>query len=170
MTQQPRLSSITAISENHVIGRDNALIWHVPGDLKHFKDTTMGKPMIMGRKSFEALGNRPLPGRDHIIISRNDPPENSVQERVSWVKTIDEGIAKARTLHDEEIFITGGGEIYKQTIDLLDRLYLTIIHRTYEGDTFFPEITWDDWTITEETRYEGDPAYTIYILDRKVQR
>lgn len=159
----PRLSSITAIAKNNVIGRDGTLIWHIPEELKHFKTTTMGKPMIMGRKSFEAF-EKPLPGRDHIVISRT-PQED--QERVFWVSSIDEAIAKAKTLNNEEIFITGGGEIYKQTMGLIDRLYLTIINRDYEGDTVFPEINWDDWTITSQTLHDGDPSFTIYVLDKK---
>ncbi len=182
------LSAIAAMAENRIIGKDNALIWHIPEDLKHFKRTTMGKPVIMGRKSFEALG-KPLPGRPHIIISRSSTPVTlsgashaittplkeegniSPPSVLHYVKSIDNAIAKAREIATaqnlDEIFITGGGEIYKQTIDTIDRLYLTVIHQDYDGDTYFPEFDWNNWLITEEIHHESNPAFTIYTLDRK---
>ena len=172
-----KLSAISAMAENRVIGKDNALIWHIPGDLKHFKNTTMGKPVIMGRKSFDAaidqLGT-PFPGRPHVVISRREPPAPDQipdhPEGVWFVQSIDEGIEKGREIAAEknlnEIFITGGGELYKQTLDRLDRLYLTIIHRDYDGDTYFPEFDWSNWTVTDEEKHEGDPSFTIYTLDR----
>lgn len=161
---KPRLSSIVAMAQNNVIGGDNKLLWHISEDLKHFKRTTMGKPMIMGRKTFESFGGKPLPGRDHIVISRTPQDDES---RVFWVSSIDEAIAKASTLNDEEIFITGGGEIYKQTLETIDRLYITIVGRDYAGDTTFPDFNWDDWIITEERPHDGDPSFTIYVLDKK---
>lgn len=214
-----KLSSIAAMAENRVIGRDNALIWHIPEDLKHFKRTTMGKPIIMGRKSYEALG-KPLPGRPNIVISRsgkmpeakaptavydamesravaaapetaenpspaavvpetekNSPPAKPASSasrppELHYVKSIEKGIAMARQIAGklgvDEVFITGGGEIYRQTMDMIDRLYLTVIHREYEGDTTFPEFDWNDWTITHEDRHDGNPAFTFYTLERKI--
>ena len=164
MTQKPRLSSIVAMAQNNVIGGDNKLLWHISEDLKHFKATTMGKPMIMGRKTFESFGGKPLPGRDHIVISRSPQAD---EERVFWVSSIDEAIAKAATLNDEEVFITGGGEIYKQTLERIDRLYLTVVARDYDGDAIFPALNWDDWIKTEERPHDGDPSFTIYVLDKK---
>jgi len=161
---KPRLSSIVAMAQNNVIGGDNKLLWHLSEDLKHFKRTTMGKPMIMGRKTFESFGGKPLPGRDHIVISRSPQPD---QERVFWVTSIDEAIEKANALTDDEIMICGGGEIYKQTLDTIDRLYLTVVGRDYEGDTTFPTLNWNGWVKTEERPHDGDPSFTIYVLDRK---
>lgn len=189
------LSSIVAMAENRVIGKDNALIWHISEDLKHFKRTTLGKPIIMGRKSYESLG-KPLPGRANIVISRsfdqlpeNAPtatygtmesaPANTNETTESappppmlyYMKSIESGIECAKDIAQkdgiDEIFITGGGEIYKQTMPLIDRLYLTIVHRDYEGDTLFPEFDWNEWNITAEVKHDGDPAFTIYTLDRK---
>ena len=122
----------------------------------------MGKPMIMGRKTFESFGGKPLPGRDHIVISRTPQADES---RVFWVRTIDEAIEKAATFNSEEIIIVGGGEIYKQTMSMIDRLYITIVDRDYEGDIklsafqdihfyskppTFPKVNWDYWIKTEE--------------------
>lgn len=185
-----RLSSIAAMAQNRIIGKNNALIWHIPEDLKHFKRTTLGKPIVMGRKSYDALG-KPLPGRANIVISRshksipnNQPtPTHAKMEGEGMpvpeqdddgpflVSTIEEGIALGKKIAQDngkdEIFIGGGGEIYKQTLETVDRIYLSLIHRDYEGDTWFPEFDWDDWTITDEKKIEGDPDFTIYTLDKK---
>lgn len=167
------------MAQNNVIGGDNKLLWHISEDLKHFKATTMGKPMIMGRKTFESFGGKPLPGRDHIVISRTPQADES---RVFWVRTIDEAIEKAATFNSEEIIIVGGGEIYKQTMSMIDRLYITIVDRDYEGDIklsafqdihfyskppTFPKVNWDYWIKTEERPHDGDPSFTIYVLDKK---
>jgi dihydrofolate reductase len=187
------LSSIAAMAQNRIIGRNNALIWHIPEDLKHFKRTTMGKPIIMGRKSYEALG-KPLPGRANIVISRkkaalpDDTPTATFNDMESVdsdagpgtalyiVASIEAAIDKAKEIARaqglDEIFITGGGEIYKQTLPVTQRLYLTLLHRDYEGDTSFPDFNWDDWTITEERNSPADeekdrPALTFYTLERK---
>lgn len=168
-----KLSAIVAMAENRIIGRDNTLIWHLPDDLKHFKKTTMGKPMIMGRKSFESLPGI-LPGRPHIIVTRK-PADDTPDESVYYAASVEAAITKARALAEKEglneIFITGGGEIYKQTLPLVDRLYLTLVHQDYEGDTSFPKINWDDWDIADTEEFEEDeakdrPAFTIFTLDR----
>jgi dihydrofolate reductase len=185
-----KLCAIVAIAKNHVIGRDNAMIWHIPADLKHFKKTTLGRPIIMGRKSYESLG-KPLPGRPNIVISRSyktlpDAPASTIHRSMEAVAhkiephnedgpflcaTIDEGIAAARDMARakglDEIFITGGGEIYKQTLPLCERLYLTVIERDYDGDTFFPEFDWDEWNIASQERHEGEPPFTFFTLERK---
>jgi dihydrofolate reductase len=189
-----RLSSIVAIARNHVIGKNNTLIWHLPADLKHFKTTTMGKPIIMGRKSYDSLG-KPLPGRPNIVISRssatliNQPTshfsamesvaqgsEAKVNEGPFLYPSIEEAIGAAKSMAREmgldEVFITGGGEIYKQTLPLTQRLYLTVLERDYEGDTHFPEFDWSEWSISEQTSHPADPekdrpAFTIYTLDRR---
>lgn len=188
------LCSIVAIAKNHAIGKDNGMIWHLPEDLKHFKRTTLGKPILMGRKSYEALG-KPLPGRPNIVISRSYkdlPAENptSVFKDMEAVEgdtpkinagpflyaSLDEGIKTMRQMGIEmgagEVFITGGGQIYTETLPYTERLYLTILDRDYEGDTFFPTFDWNEWTITHKESHPADPthdrpAFTFYTLERK---
>lgn len=163
------LSSIVAIGRNRAIGKNNAMIWHIPEDFKYFRKVTIGKPIIMGRKSYEALG-KPLQKRPNIVISRSYSEPLS-EDGPFFVKTIDESITlakqKAKELGVDEIFITGGGEIYKQTLPITERLYITVIDRDYDADTFFPEFDWNDWTITSEDRREGNPPFTFYVLKRK---
>lgn len=163
------ISSIAAMARNRVIGVANGLAWHIPEDFKYFKKTTLGKPIIMGRKSYESLG-KPLPGRPNIVIS------SSFMEPVNgdgpfFVKTINEALtlaqAKAGDMAVEELFIIGGGEIYRQTLPITERLYLTIIDREYEGDTYFPDFDWNDWNVVSEDKREGDPSFTFYVLERK---
>lgn len=171
-----KLCAIVAMSENRVIGKDNRLIWHLPADLKHFKDKTMGKPLVMGRKSFNSLPGI-LPGRPHVVVSRSDPgPEMLGHDNVYCVNDIEKAINKACVLAHEkrqsEVFITGGGEIYKQTLPVIERLYLTIVHADYEGDTFFPKLEWEEWKITDTQEYEAEsaknrPSFTIMTLDRR---
>lgn len=188
-----KLSSIVAAAENNAIGKNNDMIWHISEDLKHFKRTTLGKPIIMGRKSYESLG-KPLPGRPNLVISRSyknieigeptsifldmeadgETTEQKVNEGPHLYASIEASIEAAKKMAKEmnldEIFITGGGEIYKQTMPLIDRLYITIVHKEYEADTFFPEFDWNDWNITHEDRREADgdtPAFTFFTLDRK---
>lgn len=163
------ISSIAAMARNRVIGVANGLAWHIPEDFKYFQKTTLGKPIIMGRKSYESLG-KPLPGRPNIVIS------SSFMEPVNgdgpfFVKTIDEAMtlaqAKAGDMAVEELFIIGGGQIYKETLPITERLYITIIDREYEGDTFFPDFDWNDWNVVSEDKRDGDPAFTFYVLERK---
>ncbi|MBV7441634.1 dihydrofolate reductase [Weeksellaceae bacterium TAE3-ERU29] len=131
-----KLISIVAIAKNNVIGKDGQLIWHIPEDLKRFKNLTLGHPMIMGRKTFESFP-KPLPGRIHIVLS-STPKED--RENIIWVDSIEKAIAKAKELDNEKAFIIGGGNIYKQTMNLVDELEITKIDAYFEGDTFFPEI------------------------------
>ncbi len=129
----PKISIIVAMAKNRVIGRDNDMPWHLPADLQHFKKTTLDKPIIMGRKTYESIG-RPLPKRHNIIISRN--ADYSV-EGCDVVGSFEEAIKIAGDV--DELFIIGGGFLYEQTIDKADRLYLTFIDLDVEGDTLFPE-------------------------------
>ncbi len=140
------LSIIVAIAKNRAIGKENQLLWHISEDLKRFKRITMGCPVIMGRKTFESLG-RPLPGRKNIIITRNT---SLCYEDCECYGSIEEAIASCND--DKEVFIIGGGEIYKQTISIADKLYLTVVHHNYDADTFFPEIDPMQW---EETNFES---------------
>ncbi len=140
--QQITLSHMVAASQNNVIGFNNKLPWHIPEDLKYFKNTTTGKPLIMGRKTFESLGQS-LPDRLNVVVTRNKSFKadkdavvvSSIKKAIAFCKQ-KKNIKKYGT----EIFITGGGEIFTQTMDMVDRLYITRIHQDYEGDAFYPEI------------------------------
>ena len=143
------LSLIVAIAENNVIGKDNKLIWHISEDLKRFKSITSGNTMLMGRKTFESLPGV-LPGRKHIIITR-DNKYTVDSEQVSVINDLDSFI-KNHENSDEEIFVIGGAEIYKQLLPHCKKLYLTKVHQSFEGDTYFPEIDYCKY----DTEYSSD--------------
>jgi len=130
---KPLLSLIVAMAKNRVIGKDNEMPWHLPADLGHFKTVTLGKPIIMGRKTYESIG-RPLPGRLNIVMSRD---KNYTLEGCETVTSLDEALQLTKS--EEEVMIIGGGYLYEQTISQADRLYLTFIDLDIEGDTLFPE-------------------------------
>ena len=138
-----KIAMIAAMAHNRVIGKDNQMPWHLPDDLKHFKAVTMGKPVVMGRKTFESIG-RPLPGRLNIVISRN--PELKI-EGVTCVTSFE--AAKAAAGECEELMVIGGGQLYAEILPAADTLYLTEIDLAVEGDTQFP--AWDaaEWQQTE---------------------
>lgn len=146
------ISLIVAASENNAIGKDNEMLWHLPVDLKFFKNTTWGMPVIMGRKTFEAVG-KPLPGRTNIIVTTNSKwnAENTIK-----TESIEAAIKVANETNAKEIFITGGGEIYKQTLPIADRVYLTRVHTVIDGDTFFPEMDTDIWEVFFEKNVKAD--------------
>jgi len=160
------ISIIVAMSENRVIGRAGALPWRLPDDLKRFKSLTMGHPMIMGRKTFESIG-RPLPGRDTIVITRN--PGWSRPD-VRTANSLAEAIALAGD-GGGEVFIVGGGEIYREAILDADRIHLTLVHAAIEGDAFFPVIDDDEWAVVDEAHHPADAghpyAFTFRTLDRR---
>lgn len=135
----PQLSVIAAIAHNRVIGRENALPWHLPEDLKHFKALTMGHPIVMGRKTYESLG-RLLPGRTTVIVSRN---RNYAVPGALIVESLQQALAVCR--HEQEIFIIGGAELYKEALPMADRLYLTEIDADFEGDAYFPDFAPGRW-------------------------
>ena len=137
---------IVAKASNNVIGDDNKLIWHLPNDLKHFKNLTTNHPIVMGRKTYESLG-RPLPNRTNIIITRD---QNFKDEQVVITYSLEDAIAKAKDIN-EDFFIIGGGEIYKQAMLEADELYITEVHHEFDGDTYFPEI---DEEVFEEVEKE----------------
>ncbi len=171
MNKAPQIiiSSIAAMARNRVIGVANGLAWHIPEDFKYFKKTTLGKPIIMGRKTYESFG-RPLRGRPNIVISRASQ-EPLGPDGPFFVKNIDEaldlGKQKAGDLQAQEIFIIGGGQIYHDTLPITQRLYLTIIDKDYEGDTYFPDFHWKEWKTVSEEKRDGDPSYTFFVLERK---
>ena len=146
------ISLIVAAAENNAIGKSNAMLWHLPEDLKFFKNTTWGMPVIMGRKTFEAVG-KPLPGRTNIIITSN---ENWQAENTITTTSIEDAIKVANETNAKEIFITGGGEIYKQTLLIADKVYLTRVHTIIDGDAFFPELDANTWEIIFEKHVKAD--------------
>ena len=136
---------------NREIGIDNQLPWHLPKDLKHFKEITSGHPIIMGRKTYESIG-KPLPNRTNIVISRK---KDWFEEGILIVGSIKEAIKFGQKI-DEDIFILGGGNIYEQTIDLVDKLEVTLVDAELNADTFFPKIDEKIWRKTDEICYEKD--------------
>lgn len=155
------ISIILAVARNGVIGKDNSLLWHISEDLQRFKRITTGHPVVMGRKTFESLG-RPLPNRRNVVISRR---QGYAPQGVQVAGSLDEAISFFEI--DEEVFIIGGGEIYRQAMPLADRLYLTVIHRDYDGDTTFPEIDERQWTRTFREYHERgkDFPYPFEYID-----
>ncbi|MEE4277149.1 MAG: dihydrofolate reductase [Halieaceae bacterium] len=152
------IAAIVAAADNDVIGRNNALPWDLPADLAHFRRRTMGKPILMGRRTFESIG-RPLPGRSNIVITRNSA---YAHEGVRVVSDFEDAVdlAEAIALIDgvEELVVIGGAEIYALSLPRLSRLYLTRVHAEPEGDAWLPPIDWDEWLETE--REERGPEAT----------
>ena len=148
-----KVSLIAAMASNRVIGLDNKMPWHLPADLKHFKRITLGKPIIMGRKTYESIG-KALPGRLNIVMSRD---MNYTLEDATVASTTDKALEAAGNV--EEVMIIGGGHIYQQFLPLADRLYLTFIELNVEGDTRFPDYeSVGEWRVTEEERHSNDEA------------
>lgn len=136
------ISLIAAASTNNVIGKNNQLPWHLPVDMKYFKNTTWGMPMIMGRKTFESNGYKPLPGRINIIITRQ---KDLKAEGVVVVNNLKDALFVAKDADVKEVFVIGGGEIFKEVINKADRIYMTRVHTIIDGDVFFPEIDKKKW-------------------------
>ncbi len=169
---KPEIVLIAARSQNSVIGRDGGLPWHIPTDLKRFKRLTVGKPIIMGRKTFDSIG-RSLPGRHNIVITRTAEWQ---RPDVTVVPNLAEAIAAAGLnpqARAEEIMIIGGGEIYAQSLTIATRLELTDVAETISGDTFFPELDPAQWQeiFREDMPAEGDlPAYSFVTLTRRLDQ
>lgn len=145
------ISIIVAIADGGVIGGENSLLWHISEDLRRFKAITTGHPVVMGRKTYESIG-RPLPNRVNVVVSRNRDMQIAGCEVVG---SLDEAVKLFS--ESEEIFIIGGGEIYRQAMPIADKLYLTRVHCEYKGDTFFPEINPDEWQLIDKESFDrGD--------------
>ena len=161
-----RISLIVAVARNGVIGHDNDLPWHLSADLKRFKQLTMGHHLLLGRKTYEAIG-RPLPGRRMVVLTRSTP---LLPAEVSAVPSLEAGLELARRAGDDEIFIAGGEQIYRQALPVADRIYLTRIHGEFVGDAHFPVLDEADWRTVERQDHEDDAAgslaYSFLILDR----
>ena len=161
----PRISLIAAMADNHVIGIANKLPWKLPADMKWFREHTMGKPMVMGRKTFESFGAKPLPGRTNIIVT------NDVSYRAEGcvvVHSIDAALQSANAV--PEVMIIGGASFYAQMLPRADRAYLTLVHHSFDGDSWFPELDWAQWREMQRVEHAADEknpyACSFLILDR----
>ncbi len=161
------ISLIVAASENNAIGKDNQLLWNLPNDLKFFKNKTWGMVVIMGRKTFEAV-NKPLQGRVNIVITKQ---ENWKTENVWVAKDLDDALKQAASTNCKEIFVIGGGEIYKQSMMIAERIYMTRVHVDLHGDTFFPVIDKTKWQLIENFDFVADEKhaynYSFQTWDKK---
>lgn len=167
----PRLALIAAVAENGCIGIDNKLPWYLPDDLKYFKAVTSGKPVIMGRSTFDSLG-RPLPNRTNIVITRNR--DFTAPEGVRVVHSLDEAIkvaeAVAHIAGNEEIVIIGGAQIYAEALPRIARMYLTEVKKSVAGDAFFPAWEKQDWQEAGREQHHYEPAqldYSFVVYDRR---
>jgi len=160
------ISIIVAIAENNVIGKDNQLLWHIPEDLKRFKRLTTGHKIIMGKSTFISLPKGPLPSRTNIVISDN---KNDKFEGCIMAYSIEEAISKCDD--KKENFVIGGGMIYKQFLPYANKLYLTKIYQSFEGDTYFPEINFEEWEKVEHADFKPDEknkyAYSYQVFERE---
>ncbi|WP_308911836.1 dihydrofolate reductase [Pseudokordiimonas caeni] len=159
------LEIVVAMAANRIIGRDNGLPWHLPADLKHFKAVTMGKPVVMGRKTFESIG-RPLPGRRNIVVTRNAGWQG---EGVDVTTSLDAAIALAHEA-SETVMVIGGADIYRQALPKVDRIHLTEVEVTVDGDASFPELDPTEWHEVARESFpaeDGRPAYAFVTLERR---
>ncbi|RKD21729.1 dihydrofolate reductase [Ammoniphilus oxalaticus] len=162
------ISFIVAMDRNRAIGVNNEMPWHLPADLAYFKRVTMGKPIIMGRKTHESIG-RALPGRENIVLTR-DPSYTSPGCRVIHSVAELEALCEAE-FKNQEVFVIGGAELFRQTLEIADRLYITTIDEVFAGDTFFPEVTEAEWELTASEPGVQDEKnqypHQFLVYDRK---
>jgi dihydrofolate reductase len=160
------ISIIVAVSENWGIGKDNELLWHIPEDLQRFKKLTFGKTLIMGKKTWESLPRKPLPGRKNIVLT--DDPMELIDLSVT-AYSIEDALGKCE--NTEEIFVIGGGSVYQQFMPFTDRLYITHVHKTTPADVYFPEIDPLIWEVIEEEDFKATVrngiSYTYTIYERR---
>lgn len=161
------LSLIVAIAQNNIIGKDNKLVWHLPADMRFFRNTTMGHTLIMGRKTFESFG-KPLPGRKSIVITRQ---KDWQYEGVTVVHSLQDAIGTVPG--DEEVFIIGGAEVYRQAMPYCQKMYITIIHFDFEGDTYFPPVDYSQWKLMSDVMHLPDEknlySYSFRVFERIFQ-
>jgi len=162
MESKPKISIICAISENRAIGKDNKLLWYITNDLNRFKELTSGHVVLMGRNTFLSIG-RPLPNRTNIIITQ-DKRYKAAGCIVCY--SLEEAIETAKQYEEDEIFIIGGGQIYKQTIGLVDKLYLTVVESEFEADTFFPDYSAFKNVVFEKSEESDGYKYKFLELER----
>lgn len=161
------ISLVVAAANNNAIGKDGKMPWHLPSDMKHFKNITWGMPVIMGRRTFQSLG-KPLSGRKNIVISRQPDWKT---EGIVIVKNLDDALFVAKQTDAKEAFVIGGGEIYRLAYEKAKRIYLTRVKAEPEGDTFFPELDSKEWYLTNEDDHEADEknsyAYSFQTWERR---
>lgn len=163
------VSIIVAIASNNAIGRNNELLYHMPNDMKRFKETTTGHTIIMGRKTFNSFPRRPLPNRRNIVLaSENNIPED--KQGAEWMTSLPQALNESK--NDGEVFIIGGASVYVQALSLADKIYLTIIDDEPQGaDSFFPEIDYNEWKVESEEKFPADEKhahpYSFINLVRK---
>lgn len=161
-----KIALIAAVSQNHVIGKEGDLPWHLPRDLKWFKDKTTGHHLIIGRKTFESFGSKPLPGRKIIVVSRSGGED---REGVRWADSLPAALEMVEG--DDEPFIGGGESIFREGIELADRMYLTHVRAEVMGDTFFPAFVDEEWSAVYRESHEADAkhehAFTFVVYERK---
>ena len=163
------ISLLVAAAENNAIGKNNRLLWHLPNDMKFFKNTTWGLPLIMGRKTFESIGSKPLAGRQNIIITRQ---KDWHADGTIPAVDLETAIEISGRMDVKELFVIGGGEIYKLAIDKAYRIYLTRVHAKFDADVFFPVINENEWKLVSNQDQPADEkqvyAYSFQLWERKV--
>jgi dihydrofolate reductase len=162
------ISLVVAASENNVIGKNNQLLWHLPKDMKFFKNVTWGMPVVMGRKTFESIGSKPLSGRKNIVITRK---QGWTAAGVVVVNSVDAAVALAHELSYKEMFVIGGGEIYMIAFEKAIKIYMTRVHAELEGDTYFPVIEKNDWRLVSNVDNAADEKhaypFSFQLWERK---
>ncbi len=172
---EPKVAMMMAMDKNQLIGKAGGLPWHVPGEMAYFKRVTMGKPVIMGRKTFDSIG-KPLPGRTNVVVTRN--PEWQV-EGVTIAHNIEEAMELARDVclnsdvKASEMVVIGGAKLNRAAMSITQRLYLTVIDHAFEGDTWLDSFTWSDWTVFSEDVQDptntGGFGVTYWVLDKTIR-
>ena len=155
-----KITLVVAASDNNVIGKDNQLLWHLPKDMRFFKNTTWGLPIVMGRKTFESLGSKVLPGRLNLILSNQ---KNIKNNGATLVHTLQDAVNIAAQQDYKQLMVIGGGQIYELALPLAHTIMLTRVHTTIEGDAFFPTLN-EDWVKKESTFYNSDEKHS-YSFD-----
>lgn len=162
-----KIAIIVAVAEQNVIGSDNTMPWHCPADLQYFKRTTMGAPVLMGRKTYQSLHVKPLPGRQNIVVTRD---QDFAPVGCEVVHSLEDGLSCANKQVPEKIFVIGGAEIYRQVIEFADELYVTQVELAVAGDRYFPEISGQVWRLESSTPYLADQKSPYNLLFKKFVR
>lgn len=159
-----KIAIIVAVAEQNVIGSNNTMPWHCPADLQYFKRTTMGAPVLMGRKTYQSLHVKPLPGRQNIVITRD---QNFTLAGCDVVHSVEDGLACARKQKPETVFVIGGADIYRQVIGLADELYVTQVELAVAGDRYFPDIPTKEWRLVSSEPYLADQKSPYNLVFKK---
>lgn len=167
MYMMPKISLVAAVADNYAIGRHNRLLWHLPADMKYFKQLTLGHVVVMGRRTFEGLPGGPLPGRRNIVL--RTVPSGGDMEGYAEAASLDEALALADG--EAEVFVIGGGTVYRECLDRADALYITWVHADFEADTFFPRLDFEKWEEVSRTDCKADERnpydYSFVVYRRR---